>query len=124
MLETIYKIRRHTNLATKLNTLKYCVYAHTNKINGKKYIGITSQKPEARWGINGSRYLYEDSRAKSAFAIAIRKYGWENFSHEILFNGLTENEAKHKECELIKKYRTADKEVKITIQKILEYTKK
>jgi hypothetical protein len=86
--------------------LTYCVYAHTNKINGKKYIGITCQKPEARWGINGSRYLYEDSRTRSAFAEAIRKYGWENFTHEILYVGLTEAEAKQKEKELIAQYRT------------------
>ena len=86
--------------------LTYCVYVHTNKINGKKYIGITCQKPEARWGVDGSRYLYEDDRTRSAFAEAIRKYGWENFTHEILFEGLTEADAKAKEKELIAHYRT------------------
>lgn len=86
--------------------LTYYVYVHTNKINDKKYIGITCQKPEARWGVGGSRYLYRDIRYNSVFAAAIRKYGWENFTHEILFEGLTEAEAKVKEKELIAYYRT------------------
>ena len=34
----------------------YTVYMHKNKINGKIYIGITSRKPEARWGTNGINY--------------------------------------------------------------------
>lgn len=37
----------------------YCVYIHTNKINGKKYVGQTCQKPEYRWGKNGIDYVEE-----------------------------------------------------------------
>lgn len=62
---------------------KYCVYCHTNKINGKKYIGITSQKPQHRWK-NGQGY-----RNNEYFFRAIEKYGWHNFTHEILYTDLS-----------------------------------
>lgn len=79
----------------------WCVYCHTNKINGKKYIGITSRAPESRWGVNGSGYGHT-----LCFAKAIHKYGWDNFEHEILHNNLTEKEAKDLEVFYIDKYRT------------------
>lgn len=84
---------------------KYCVYKHTNKINGKVYIGLTGQKPEYRWkhdgeGYNGSAYFYN----------AIQKYGWDNFEHEILMDGLTKEEAQLREQEYIMFFKSADNE--------------
>lgn len=70
----------------------YTVYKHTCP-NGKIYVGITSRKPEKRWE---SRY-----RSNKHFSAAIVKYGWENIKHEILFTGLTKEDAEQKEIELI-----------------------
>lgn len=83
---------------------KYVVYMHTNKINNKKYIGITCQNPKNRWG-GGSHY-----KKSTYFASAIQKYGWDNFLHEILFDNLTEYDAKQKEIELIAFYHTNEKQ--------------
>ena len=80
----------------------FTVYCHTNKINGKKYIGITCQKPETRWGYRGNCY----KQSQPYFAAAINKYGWENFTHEILFEGMSAQEANTKEIELIAHYHT------------------
>lgn len=77
----------------------YCVYKHTAP-NGRVYIGITCNNPLKRWA-NGKGYKNNDYFMKS-----ITKYGWENFTHEILYENLTEPEAKIKEIELIKKYKS------------------
>lgn len=82
---------------------KWVVYTHTNKTNGKQYIGITSQTPHNRWGKNGNQYT---KRKHPYFYNAIKKYGWDGFEHKILFSGLTEDEAKSKEKELIKTLHT------------------
>ena len=81
----------------------WTVYMHKNKVNGKMYIGITSRRPEVRWGNNGSQYT---STKNPCFHSAIKKYGWDNFEHIILFEHLTEEEAKSKERELIAEYHT------------------
>lgn len=60
---------------------EWTVYMHTAP-NGKKYVGITSQKPERRWG-HGSKY-----KKNKHFYNAIKKYGWDNFEHKILCSGL------------------------------------
>lgn len=82
----------------------YCVYMHRNKINDKKYIGITCRKPEHRWGKDGHSYKGQ------VFKKAIDKYGWNNFDHVILFNGLSAEDAYKKEQELIKLYKSNQKE--------------
>lgn len=81
----------------------YKVYKHTCP-NGKVYIGITKQKPERRWGVNGRGY-----KENEYFYRAIKKYGWENIKHEIIAEGLTEDEADAMEIDLISKYRATDK---------------
>lgn len=78
----------------------YCVYCHTNKQNGKRYIGITCQKPEQRWR-NGNGY-----KTSPHFWYAINCYGWDAFTHEIWYTDLTKEEAEVLEIELIAKYET------------------
>ena len=75
----------------------YCVYVHTNKINGKKYVGQTCQKPEKRWN---SGKGYQDNLY---FWRAIQKYGWDGFEHEVVASNLTKEEADNFERLLIKK---------------------
>ena len=80
----------------------YLVYCHINKINGKKYIGITKQNPKIRWG-NGKNY-----KGCLKFNCAIEKYGWDNFDHEIIASKLTKQEAENFERLLIEKLNTTD----------------
>lgn len=80
----------------------YSIYKHTNKINGKSYIGQTKLKPIQRWK-NGEGY-----RSCTLFYRAIQKYGWDNFKHEILYTNLTLEEANQLEEELINKYDTTN----------------
>lgn len=79
----------------------YTVYMHTSP-SGKRYIGITSTSVEERWR-NGRGYKTQ------IFYRAIKKYGFGNFQHDILFENLTKEEAEQKEIELIKKYNTTNK---------------
>lgn len=77
--------------------MSYTVYKHTSPVS-KVYIGITKMNPIRRWA-NGLGY-----KNCTHFFNAILKYGWNNIKHEILFTGLTQEEAEYKERELIKKY--------------------
>ena len=76
----------------------YIVYIHKNKLNGKVYIGQTSQKPEKRWN-NGRGY-----ETSPRFFNAILKYGWDNFEHIIIKQNLSLKEANDLETKLIKQY--------------------
>lgn len=64
----------------------YTLYVIESPTN-KKYIGVTGKQVESRWangkGYHSNPYLTED----------IKKYGWQNFKHEIIFSNLTKEEA-------------------------------
>ena len=81
----------------------WCVYKHTSP-SGKVYIG-TTKNIKSRWRSNGKAY-----KGGTRFFYAIQKYGWENFTHEILQEGLTREEASNLEKEMIAKYRSAEEE--------------
>lgn len=79
----------------------YCVYCHTTPSN-RKYVGISCD-PRKRWN-EGKGYS-----KNYVFYRAIRKYGWENIRHDILFDGLSLEEAKEVETRLISEWKLTDR---------------
>lgn len=77
----------------------YSVYRHTSP-SGKVYIGITSLKPRVRWGYKGEKYI-----KNNRFYSAICKYGWDNFTHEVLFENLDYYKSSELEKNLIRHYK-------------------
>jgi len=91
------------------NDKPYIVYKLTSP-SKKVYIGITCQSIKKR---------FENGRGYSKCPVmhgAIKKYGWENFTHEILFDGLTKDQAEEKEIELIKAYKSTNREYGYNIE--------
>lgn len=88
------------NLTNK--TTNWCVYMHEHRETGKKYIGVTCQKPTKRWK-NGEGY-----KNNAAFYADITTDGWDAFRHELLFTELTQDAAEEIEVALIAKYQTRD----------------
>ena len=82
--------------------MAYTVYCHENKSNGKLYFGITKTSTRRRWS-KGNGY-----KDQHIFSRAIAKYGWDGFEHIILFTGLSEEEAKQMEIDLIREFKTQD----------------
>ena len=76
----------------------YVVYRHIFP-NGKSYIGITCVKPYYHRWRAGSSYSQQPKVHN-----AIKKYGWENIKHELLFENLPQAEANRIEQEMIAKY--------------------
>lgn len=67
---------------------RWKLYVHINKINGKKYVGITSkEKVEHRWE-SGCGY-----KENPHFYSAIEKYGWDSFEHIVMYSGLSFDDA-------------------------------
>lgn len=82
---------------------EYCLYIHTNKSNGKRYVGITHQDPLRRWD-KGRGYGEDQPR----FYNAIQKYGWDGFEHEIRLTNLSKEEAFEREKFYISLFRSYD----------------
>ena len=88
----------------------YTVYMHISPSN-KRYIGITKQKVNERWR-NGQGY-----KRNKHFINAINLYGWDNFEHIVIARGLSEEEAKWLEMELIRELNTTNNDYGYNITK-------
>jgi len=65
-----------------------CVYRATNKVNGKIYIGMTTQSLEKR----KIQHFSNANKPKYIFHRAIKKYGKESFDWEILHESDSQKE--------------------------------
>lgn len=85
---------------------KYYIYKHTSP-SGKVYIGQTVN-PRKRWEGCGNHYKnkkIDGCYTQPVFARAIDKYGWNNFTHEIILELDTKSETDYAEKYLIKWYK-------------------
>lgn len=75
----------------------YTVYVHICP-NRKAYVGITGLELHDRWKRQGIGYKGQ------TFYEAIKKFGWDNIEHRVLFENLTREEAEQKESEAIEAF--------------------
>ena len=76
------------------------IYKSTNKVNGKIYIGMTTKSLQER--INGHKKNYKYTTY--AFHRALLKYGFENFSFEVIDTADSVEALINKECLHIKEH--------------------
>jgi len=89
--------------------MKWTVYCHTHVESGRRYIGLTKHTMLQRW----NRHVYNSKSSKDGrwhFPNAIRKYGKEAFSHEVLGICNTLEEANVLEVEKIAEFDTTNPE--------------
>lgn len=68
------------------------VYCYTNLINGKKYIGQTINPETRKTAHKNAMTNINSSEYNSPLHRAFRKYGYENFSYEILEDNISDIE--------------------------------
>lgn len=75
------------------------VYCHINKINNKKYVGITSSAVERRWKDKGTGY-----KGSCLWTKGFECFGWDNFIHHILIEDIPIDLAEQVEARVIKAF--------------------
>ena len=83
-----------------MNEKLWCVYKHVLKEDGRIYIGQTNNI-KARWKPSAYKNCVK-------FYNAIQYYGWDSFTHEIIENNLTLEEANKLETYYIQKYNSIE----------------
>jgi len=82
--------------------MKNIVYKISNKINNKIYFGVTQQDLKIRW----QQHKCNSNKKNYYLYNAIKKYGFENFNIEVVFEANSKEEMLEKEIEFIFLYKT------------------
>ena len=82
-----------------------CIYLITNPINGKVYVGQTLDYKNRM-----SAHKYSSKNPKYYFSRAIHKYGWENFTKEILIDDVPNEDLDNLEINYIAFYDSFNRE--------------
>jgi group I intron endonuclease len=82
-----------------------CIYLITNPFNGKVYVGQTLNYKRRMSG-----HEYSGKNPKFYFSRAIHKYGWENFTKEILIDDVPEEDLDNLEINYIAFYNSFNRE--------------
>lgn len=89
--------------------MRYFVYKTTCDLNGKYYIGVHSEKRQSDGYIgcgvssDGTAISLKNKKVKSAFVDSVIKYGYKNFTREIIQEFDSVEEAYKLEIELVNK---------------------
>lgn len=81
------------------------VYKLTCAVSGKSYVGITARALDTRWLEHCAR-AREGTRTSSRLYLALRKYGPEAFTREVIATADTQEQARSLECAFIKQLDT------------------
>jgi len=85
------------------------LYMIKNIVNGKKYFGITTQNPPIKRWI-GHKTVARRKVRKTPLVHAMNKYGFDNFTFEVLVSDEKRDYIYNLEKEYIKKYKTQNRE--------------
>ncbi len=83
---------------------RFVIYCHTNRVNGKQYVGLTEYTAAHRW--SGHKSAASRGHDNLPFCNAIRKYGHEKFVCKVLVVVSTKTAAKKAERRWIKRLNT------------------
>jgi hypothetical protein len=86
----------------------WVIYCHIHTESGRRYVGLTSQTWQKRWKNHVNAAKSAKGKGSYHFANAIRKYGADAFSHEVLEVCSTLEEANAAEARWIERHKTRD----------------
>lgn len=107
-LEKNWSLEEALEIDKKVHNTKCCgiLYMITNRINNKKYIGITTNSLDYRW----RHHLYAVNRGSNTkLAKAIRKYGKANFDIKLLKTTNSKKKLRDLEIKYINHYNSVEK---------------